>query len=333
MTDINKQSSQAITTQKSAAKLTIREAAIESLGAQCRALGAMIKRLGDDFESVTRLILNCNGRVVICGMGKSGLIGKKIAATLASTGTPSFFMHPGEGLHGDLGMIQHEDVVVLISNSGETDEVLRLLPTLNHFGNKLVAMVGRIDSTLARHAHLVLDVSVERESCPLNLAPTTSTLATLAMGDALAVVLMQERNFQPNNFARFHPGGNLGRRLLTRVADIMHRDVPFVMMGTPLRETVLTMTVGRLGLAVVVDFDRQLRGLFTDGDLRRALSRQGVSMNDAVDAFMSPNPLTVDSSAMLVEAEELMLQHKVRCLVVIDSGQLQPVGIVEIFDK
>lgn len=304
-----------------------------SLNAQSDALAAMAKRLDDGFEAVVRLILTCNGRVMICGMGKSGLIGKKIAATLASTGTPSFFMHPCEGLHGDLGMIQPEDVVVLISNSGETEEVLRLLPVLLHFGNKLIALVGRMDSTLARNANLVLDVSVERESCPLNLAPTTSTLATLAMGDALAVALMRERDFLPNDFARFHPGGNLGRRLLTRVADVMHCDVPLVIMGTLLRETVLTMTVGRLGLAVVVDSEGQLRGLFTDGDLRRAITKQGASMEDAVDALMSRNPLTVDPEAMLVEAEELMHQHKVRCLIVTNSGQSKPVGVIEIFDK
>ena len=310
----------------------IRQSAVLSLNAQSDALKVLAKRLDYTFESVVRLILSCKGRVVISGMGKSGLIGKKIAATLASTGTLSFFMHPAEGLHGDLGMIQHDDIVVLISNSGETEEILRLLPALLHFGNKLIALVGRMDSTLAHNAHLVLDVSVERESCPLNLAPTTSTLAALAMGDALAVALMQERNFQPQDFARFHPGGNLGRRLLTRVADVMHCNIPVVSIGTPLQETVWVMTSGRLGLAVVLDYERQLRGLFTDGDLRRAMSSQGVSMNDSVDAFMSTNPLTVESNVMLIEAEELMRQRKVRCLVVIESGQQHPVGVLELFD-
>lgn len=310
----------------------INRAAALSLKAQSEALIALEKRLDGGFEDVVKLILACKGRVVISGMGKSGLIGKKIAATLASTGTPSFFMHPGEGLHGDLGMIQRDDVVVLISNSGETEEVLRLLPALQNFGNKLIALVGRKDSTLAHNAHLVLDVSVERESCPLNLAPTTSTLATLAMGDAIAVALMQERNFQPHDFARFHPGGNLGRRLLTRVADAMHRDLPFVLTGTSLRETVLTMTEGRLGLAVVVDSEQQLKGLFTDGDLRRAMSRPGMSMNNPVDAFMTTNPLTVDPKVMLMEAEELMRQHKVRCLIVTEPGEQSPVGVLELFD-
>ncbi len=310
----------------------ISQAAVLSLNAQSDALKVLVKKLDDRFESVVRLILSCKGRVVICGMGKSGLIGKKIAATLASTGTLSFFMHPAEGLHGDLGMIQHDDVVVLISNSGETEEILRLLPALLHFGNKLIALVGRLDSTLAHNAHLVLDVSVERESCPLNLAPTTSTLAALAMGDALAVALMQERNFQPQDFARFHPGGNLGRRLLTRVADVMHYNIPVVSIGTPLQETVWVMTSGRLGLAVVLDSEGQLRGLFTDGDLRRAMSSQGVSMNDPVDAFMSTNPLTVESNVMLIEAEELMHQRKIRCLIVLEPEQQFPIGVIELFD-
>lgn len=311
----------------------INKAAALSLNAQSLAVALLAKRLDDRFEAAVQLILDCKGRVVVCGMGKSGLIGKKISATLASTGTPSFFMHPGEALHGDLGMIQCDDILLLISNSGETDEILRLLPTFQQFGNKLIALVGRIDSMLARNAHLVLDVSVERETCPLNLAPTTSTLTALAMGDALAVTLMQERNFQPNDFARFHPGGNLGRRLLTSVADVMHRDFPYVPKGATLLETVLVMSAGRLGLAVVLDEKGHLQGLFTDGDLRRALAKQGVSMSDSVDFFMSANPLTVESNVNLIEAERLMHQHKVRCLIVISElGQNLPVGILELFD-
>jgi len=311
----------------------INKAAALSLNAQSLAVALLAKRLDDRFEAAVQLILDCKGRVVVCGMGKSGLIGKKISATLASTGTPSFFMHPGEALHGDLGMIQCDDILLLISNSGETDEILRLLPTFQQFGNKLIALVGRIDSMLARNAHLVLDVSVERETCPLNLAPTTSTLTALAMGDALAVALMQERKFQPNDFARFHPGGNLGRRLLTTVADVMHRDFPYVPIGATLLETVLVMSAGRLGLAVVLDEKGQLQGLFTDGDLRRALAKQGVSMSDSVDVFMSANPLTVESNVKLIEAERLMHQRKVRCLIVISElGQNLPVGVLELFD-
>ena len=311
----------------------INKAAALSLNAQSLAVALLAKRLDDRFEAAVQLILDCKGRVVVCGMGKSGLIGKKISATLASTGTPSFFMHPGEALHGDLGMIQCDDILLLISNSGETDEILRLLPTFQQFGNKLIALVGRIDSMLARNAHLVLDVSVERETCPLNLAPTTSTLTTLAMGDALAVALMQERNFQPNDFARFHLGGNLGRRLLTTVADVMHRDFPYVPVGATLLETVLVMSAGRLGLAVVLDEKGRLQGLFTDGDLRRALAKQGVSMSDSVDVFMSANPLTVESNVKLIEAERLMHQRKVRCLIVISElGQNLPVGVLELFD-
>lgn len=308
------------------------DVAIESLYTQSRALADVARRIGEDFDATVRLILACRGRVVITGMGKSGLIGKKIAATLASTGTPSFFMHPGEGLHGDLGMIQPEDVVLLISNSGETEEVLRLLPALLHFGNKLIAMVGRPDSTLAKNSHLILDVSVEREVCPLNLAPTTSTLVTLAMGDALAVALMRERNFQPRDFALFHPGGNLGRRLLTRVRDVMHRNLPVVASGTHLRETMLVMTSGRLGLALIVDGKGELVGLFSDGDLRRALSG-GASIGDPVERYMTKQPKTTFTNTMLAEAEEMMHAHKIRCLVVLDEETCKPVGLVEIFDR
>jgi arabinose-5-phosphate isomerase len=307
--------------------------AVESLDAQSAALSVLAKRIDNAFVDVVNLVLECRGRVVICGMGKSGLVGKKIAATLASTGTASFFMHPGEALHGDLGMIRSDDVVVLISNSGETEEVLRLLPAILHFGNSVVAMVGRIDSTLARAAHFVLDVSVEREVCPLNLAPTTSTVATMAMGDALAVALMQVRDFQPQDFARFHPGGNLGRRLLTRVKDVMHRELPLIVSDATLQDTMLKMTAGRLGLAVVIDQHDNLHGLFTDGDLRRALSRGGASMNDAVKNYMTRNPITISADAMLIEAEETMHQKKIRCLIVTEEKGRLPIGIVEIFDR
>jgi arabinose-5-phosphate isomerase len=311
----------------------IAQYAVESLAAQSKALSLLATRIDGKFVDVVNLLLECAGRIVICGMGKSGLVGKKIAATLASTGTPSFFMHPGEALHGDLGMIRNDDVVVLISNSGETEEILRLLPALLHFDNRIVAMVGRADSTLAQAAHFVLDVSVEREVCPLNLAPTTSTVATMAMGDALAVALMQVRDFQPHDFARFHPGGNLGRRLLTRVKDVMHHDVPLVSLNTPLQETMLRMTAGRLGLAVVINEVGNLCGLFTDGDLRRALSRAGASMSDAVDQHMTHGPITIDADSMLVEAEEIMLEKKIRCLIVTANREDRPIGIVEIFDR
>jgi arabinose-5-phosphate isomerase len=311
----------------------IHDAAIESLTAQSRALSLMAQRIGPEFARAAEILLACSGRVVVSGMGKSGLVGKKIAATLASTGTPSFFMHPAEALHGDLGMVRRDDVLLLISNSGETEEILRILPTLFHFGNKLIAMVGSMDSTLAKNADVVLDISVERETCPLNLAPTTSTLATMAMGDALAVSLMRQRDFQPRDFALFHPGGNLGRRLLTRVQDAMHRTLPIVASNTPLRETMVVMTSGRLGLALVLDAAGELVGLFTDGDLRRALSTAAASMHDPVEQYMTKKPKTTFGNTMLAEAEETMHAYKIRCLVVLDEETRKPVGLVEIFDR
>ncbi len=236
--------------------------AVQSLQAQSRALNQIAEQLGDEFDAAIRLILNCCGRVIVSGVGKSGLVGKKISATLASTGTPSFFIHPTEAYHGDLGMIKPEDLVILISYSGETDEVIKLIPSLNEFGNPLISIVGNRNSTIAKHSGIVLDVAVEREICPNNLAPTTSTLATMAMGDALAVALIKARNFKPMDFARFHPGGSLGRRLLARVRDVMRKDnLPIVAPQTTARDCLFTMTTGRLGLVLVVESGR-LQGNF-----------------------------------------------------------------------
>lgn len=309
-----------------------------SLRAQALSLQALAARLeapqgeaGRAFDAVVDRLLACTGRVAVCGMGKSGHVGRKIAATLASTGTPAFFLHPAEALHGDLGMLRAGDVVMMISNSGETDELVRLLPALADLGLPRIALVGRAASTVARQAHQVLEVAVERESCPLNLAPTTSTLATLAMGDALAVALMGRRGFQPQDFARNHPGGSLGRRLHTRVEDVMHRRLPAVPAGTPLREAVPVMTEGRLGLALVTGPAGGLRGLLTDGDLRRALQRRSRPLEEPVDRFMSEEPLTIDAQALLADAQALMHRTKVRCLVVTRAGEAAPVGVLEVF--
>lgn len=296
------------------------------------ALQAMSQRMDAGFERAVTIVMGMRGRVVVVGMGKSGIVGQKIAATLASTGTPAFFVHPGEAFHGDLGMIRPVDVALLISNSGETEEVIRILPFLKYQQNKIIAMTGNPASTLAQHADVVLDVGVEREACNNNLAPTSSTTCTLVMGDALAVALSVERNFQPEDFARFHPGGSLGRKLLTRVRDVMHEDLPFVMSGSSLNETVLAMTAGRLGVALIVDANRQLKGLLTDGDLRRALMKPRTSMTDPVDDYMTVNPVTVDAEVKLVDAENLMRARKVRCLVVTAVEQADPVGLVELFD-
>jgi len=222
------------------------------MSAQAQALNKISSQLGSPFEEAVNLILNTPGRTVVCGMGKSGLIGQKMAATFASTGTPSFFMHPAEAFHGDLGMLTTDDLIILISYSGETDEVIKLLPSLKHFGNKIVAIVGEDNSTLGKHADVVLNVSVEREVCPNNLAPTTSTLTTMAMGDALAVVLIKERDFQASDFARYHPGGSLGKKLLVKVQDVMHREnLPVVGKEEMLQNAILVMTEGRLGMVVI----------------------------------------------------------------------------------
>ena len=304
----------------------------ESLTEQAKALVRMADELGEEFEKAVQLILQTKGRVVVCGMGKSGLVGKKMTATFASTGTPSFFMHPAEAFHGDLGMLAREDLLILISYSGETDEILKLLPSVKHFGNKIISLVGNVQSTMARHSDIVLNVQVEREVCPNNLAPTTSTLATMGMGDALAVALIKERDFQAEDFARYHPGGSLGRRLLTRVRDVMHtRNLPVVSADVPLTDAVLTISEGRLGLVVITE-QNKVKGIVTDGDLRRALVSQ-VDMNQAlIGDIMTHNPITIAADTMLVDAESLMLEKKIKALIVVDDKQ-QILGILEIFDR
>ena len=304
----------------------------ESLTEQAKALVRMADELGEEFEKAVQLILQTRGRVVVCGMGKSGLVGKKMTATFASTGTPSFFMHPAEAFHGDLGMLAREDLLILISYSGETDEILKLLPSVKHFGNKIISLVGNVQSTMARHSDIVLNVQVEREVCPNNLAPTTSTLATMGMGDALAVALIKERDFQAEDFARYHPGGSLGRRLLTRVRDVMHtRNLPVVSADVPLTDAVLTISEGRLGLVVITE-QNKVKGIVTDGDLRRALVNQ-VDINQAlIGDIMTHNPITIAADTMLVDAESLMLEKKIKALIVADDEQ-RIQGILEIFDR
>jgi len=308
------------------------EVGVQVIDMEIQALRDMCDRLKscDMFERSVDMILNSSGRVVVIGMGKSGIIGKKIVATLASTGTPAFFVHPGEAFHGDLGMIQPEDVIIMISNSGETEELTRLIPFMN--SNRIIAMTGGLDSTLAKGAETVLDISVPREACHNNLAPTSSTTATLVMGDALAVALGSMRGFQPHDFARFHPGGSLGRRLLTKVRDAMRSDnLPFCSPTTDFREVVHTMTVGRLGLALVVE-DELLLGIITDGDVRRAFEFEGNPMTLTAIEMMTKNPQTIAPSAMFVEAEERMREHKINSLVVIGDGDDKtPVGVIQIF--
>jgi arabinose-5-phosphate isomerase len=308
--------------------------ALEALEIEINALKSMRTRMGtgEDIVQAVQTILSTRGRAVVLGMGKSGIVGQKIAATLASTGTPAFFVHPGEAFHGDLGMIKPSDIAILISNSGETEEIIRILPFLGEQKNKVIGLTGNTNSTLAKFADVVLDVGAEREACNNNLAPTSSTTCTLVMGDVLAVALSKERGFMPEDFARFHPGGSLGRKLLTRVSDVMHRNLPMVTSGATLNETVLAMTEGRLGVALVMESSGMLKGLFTDGDLRRALMKERVGMSDCVDVHMTQQPLIIEEDVRLVEAETLMRKHKVRCLVVMDGKSLTPVGLVELFD-
>ena len=315
---------------QSASGQEILDIAKEALANQTDAINKMAGKLGSEFVQAVEAILETKGRVIICGMGKSGLVGKKMAATFASTGTPSFFLHPAEAFHGDLGMITADDLLILISYSGETDEVIQLIPSLEHFGNFIVSMVGDGTSTLGKHSHVVLDISVEREICPNNLAPTTSTLATMAMGDALAVALIRLRGFKADDFARFHPGGSLGRRLLTRVKDVMHTRLPFIPKGATLRDTLLAMTDGRMGLALIMD-GKRLEGIITDGDLRRAMIKGIDSLDHPVDHFMSRNPATVFEEDMFVDAEQLMIDKKIKALVATNQAG-EVTGIVEIFD-
>lgn len=309
------------------------DSARRTLSTQAQALANLANQVTEEFASAVRMILTSKGRTIICGMGKSGLIGKKIAATLASTGTPSFFLHPGEAFHGDLGMIQPEDVLVLISFSGETEELMRLLPSLKGFGNPSIAMVGNIDSTLAKHCDCVLDLSIDKETCPNNLAPTTSTTMTTAMGDALAVALMECRNFQPQDFARFHPGGSLGRKLLTRVKDLMHKDnLPICTSNATLKDAISVMTHGRMGVVLIQD-EGKLLGIFTDGDLRRAMLKESEGMiHKTMASLMTPNPKTINENVMIVQAEEQMLRDKITLLVVVDDAKNLS-GILEIYDR
>jgi arabinose-5-phosphate isomerase len=303
----------------------------ETVHKQAEAVLNLEKQIDGSFADAVKCIRQAKGHTIICGMGKSGHIGSKIAATLASTGTPAFFVHPAEAFHGDLGMITPDDIIVLISYSGETDEVNKLIPSLKSFGIPVICIVGDSNSTLARNSDIVLTMAVEREVCPNNLAPTNSTLTTLALGDAIAVALIEERQFNPGDFARFHPGGSLGRRLLTKVSDVMHTPpLPVVTPGTSMLETISVMNKGRLGTAVVAEDDRVL-GIITDGDLRRALARGIDVRNTNCESIMTTTPKTIDGSERFAEAEQVMLENKINSLVVVnEDGKLS--GILQIYD-
>jgi arabinose-5-phosphate isomerase len=293
----------------------------EALRIEARAVAALVDRLGDDFARACGMLLACRGRVVVSGMGKSGHIGGKIAATLASTGTPAFFLHPAEASHGDLGMVAKGDVVLAISYSGETAELLTILPLFKRMDSPLISMTGNPLSTLAREAEVHLDISVPAEACPLNLAPTASTTATLAMGDALAVALLKHRGFTEEDFARSHPGGALGRRLLLRVSDVMRHgdDLPSVRPETPLPEGLLEMSRKRLGLTAVVDDGRHVVGIFTDGDLRRALDRRVDIHKSTMADVMTRGGRSIGAHELAAEAVLMMEKHSINGLLVLDD--------------
>ncbi|MBC75198.1 MAG: hypothetical protein CME64_04215 [Halobacteriovoraceae bacterium] len=294
-------------------------------------LQSLSERIDGEFSKVVELILNSKSKVVVTGMGKSGLVGKKIAATLASTGTPAFFMHPGEAYHGDLGMIASDDVIVAISNSGETEEVIRLLSFFKENKNSTIAMTGKKESTLAKHCDYFLDIGVPKEACPLALAPTTSTTVTMALGDALAVALMNARDFREENFARFHPGGSLGRKLLVRVKDVMRKDkLPILSHEMKFDEVISVISNGFLGLGVLLK-DKKIEGVITDGDIRRVLqSEKGKALDLTASDFFTSNPLTIDCEEKILVADDIMQEKKITALLVEDQGDF--CGILHLYD-
>jgi arabinose-5-phosphate isomerase len=309
------------------------ERAQEVLRVETAALEALPARIGDDFVRACEIILMCTGRVVVSGMGKSGHVARKIAATLASTGTPAFFVHPAEASHGDLGMITRDDVLLALSNSGATEELLAIVPLLKRRGARLIAMTGKPDSPLARLADVHLDAAVEREACPLNLAPTASTTASLALGDALAVALLDARGFGPEDFANSHPGGALGRRLLTHVSDVMRtaEAIPAVRFDAPLTQAILEITRKRMGMTAVLGAAGEVEGIFTDGDLRRLLERDGDIRALHAREAMTRSPATIGPSALAAEAVRMMEDSRISQLLVVDgTGRL--VGAIHIHD-
>lgn len=304
-------------------ELALRRQGRQVIAIEAAAVAALGERIDERFVAACGLMLGCRGRVVVTGMGKSGHIGGKIAATLASTGTPAFFVHPGEASHGDLGMITRDDVVLALSNSGESAEIGTILPLLKRLGVPLIAMTGNPASTMATQADVHIDVGVAEEACPLGLAPTASTTAALAMGDALAVALLEARGFTLEDFAFSHPGGSLGRRLLIRVRDIMHvgDDIPAVLATAPVRDAVLEMTAKKLGMTGIVDGDGKVLGIFTDGDLRRLLETAGDIRSIPIDTVMTRSCTTVEADRLAAETVRIMQERRINALLVVDGGR------------
>ena len=314
----------------------IKEKAIETLRIEAAAVENLIPRINDEFVAAVEKIMSCRGRVAVTGMGKSGHVGKKIAATLASTGTPAFFMHPAEAYHGDLGMLTEKDVLIAISNSGESSEIVNILPVVRRIGAEIIAMSGKRTSTLGKNCDYFIDIGVEREACPLGLAPTASTTATLAMGDALAMALMDEKNFTSKDFALFHPGGALGRKLLLTVGDVMHsgEDNPIVALGATTKDALFEMTAKGLGAVSVIDANKKFVGLVTDGIIRRALEKNHDFLDEPVEHVMFTTPLVISADKLAAAALSVMEKHKPRpvtVLPVIDEKNF-PVGMIHLTD-
>jgi len=301
---------------------------------EARGITSIVERLDDRFVQAVELLHTCRGKVVVTGIGKSGLICRKIAATLASTGTPSFFLHSGDAVHGDLGMVMKGDVILAVSNSGETEEILKLLPHFKLHELKLVVMTGKTDSTLAKAGDVVLDVAVAEEACPLGLAPTASTTAALAVGDALAVALLEQRGFKEEDFAVRHPGGILGRKLLLRVEDLMHRgdQVPLVDQDRPVKEALFEITSKRLGVTGVVDSQGKLVGIITDGDLRRGLERHRDIFSLKAKDLMTRQPKTIPAETLAAEAVAIMERYPITSLFVLENGSQIPLGVIHLHD-
>lgn len=320
---------------RSSKKIDTLQEAKRVLRIESDAVRTMINRIGSEFEQAVDLILNIKGKVVVTGIGKSGLVGQKIASTMASTGTPAYYLHPSEGAHGDLGILGRDDIVIAISNSGESEELLRIAPFVKRLGIRLIAIVGNRHSTLGRYADVIIHVPVEKEACPFGLAPTASTTAELAVGDAIAVTLLLKRGFTRNDFALFHPGGALGKKLITRVEDLMHTgdEMPAVSADAPMKRVLVEITSKRMGMTGVYGKGHRLAGIITDGDLRRSLERYEDLLGRRASDIMTRNPKRIEKTALAVKALNIMETYSITSLFVTENGNKdRPIGIIHLHD-